>query len=264
MAERCVSFHGHSLYSDGHSTVDDLVRAAYQTKLDYFGISDHRTTAGVPSLFAAIERINEEEGRTMVPVAACEIHPIEGEVIVAMPGVYDQGFLKWCDSIGKRKYDVVTVIQHAISSYNALVVIPHGGDKRAKGVSFDDIEKISDSLSDKQRKNLGLEVHNWSMRLFGDESNTRELRLEDLCKKHNLACLGFSDFHETWVIPEQYSVFNGTSRYPNADELYDAFQGRRIHPAVSTINRRRYIRLIYTIGKAFVRTHTPSYFKRGL
>src|SRR4051812_12189152 len=101
-----ISFHGHSTYTDGLDSVKTLAQKAYESRIDFFGISDHDTVEQIAPMYEQVERLNATNGFKMIPVAASELRiwdsNIKVDTIFAKPGPIDLDFINWLNDVIKN------------------------------------------------------------------------------------------------------------------------------------------------------------------
>ncbi len=233
--ERRIDFHGHSKGAslDAKDAVQDLVSSAIDRKLDYFGISDHHTTKNVRELISEIRRVNEMEGRNIIPIISTEVTTDRGHVLLAKPTdehfTPDDKFLSFLQGVNDQsKPDLDRTIVQAVKEHGALVVIPHPGYGYIKSVPLQAIERLGKTLPANIKKNIGLEVKNW-MTSISPFNFIRQSRVERLADKYDFAKVGGSDFHRKEHIGNQVTVFTH-SDIPSGSLFVEAFQSRHVSP----------------------------------
>ncbi len=70
--------HIHSNYSDGHSNVEDIIRAAKRRGLDGIALTDHDTMNGIP----AARRYIDEQKLDLILIPGVEVTTSEGHLLV--------------------------------------------------------------------------------------------------------------------------------------------------------------------------------------
>jgi len=70
--------HIHSNYSDGHSSVEDIIRAAKRRSLDGIALTDHDTMLGIP----AARRYIDEQKLDLILIPGVEVTTSEGHLLV--------------------------------------------------------------------------------------------------------------------------------------------------------------------------------------
>lgn len=249
-----ASFHGHSQYSDGLSSIPELVREAVQTGINFFGISDHNTTDGVKELYDEVERAKDNLGIDITPVSAVEITTNQGDLLIAKPGTYNPDFLKWANfwSNERHKHGLPETIYTAVRSFDAIAVIVHPGEPLLSSVPIELIKELPEILDLKTLQNVGLEVHNWSTRLMPKRVRLRELVITRLATSLNLAQFGFSDFHHAWQIPKQFTYIDSNTLTP--ENFMIAVQQRRVFPSHGeSITPVNWLRLVFTSANTLFR-----------
>lgn len=246
-----ASFHGHSPFSDGVSPIPELVRVAAQAKVTYFGISDHCTLNGARELYEQIAIVNDNLEVNMIPVSAVEITTSQGDLVVAKPGKYDQGFVDWGNRWGERRHQhaLLETIGLAVNHFGAIAVIVHPAETLLSSASIGTIRQLVETLDYQTLTNVGLEVHNWSTKLLPIRTRFREWMIGRLATNINLAQFGFSDFHSSWIIPKQLTCAYLPS--PTPEEFITAVQQRRVYPSQERpISPADWLRLAHAVTRA--------------
>lgn len=248
-----VSVHGHSPESDGTSSIHELVVAAGKAKIDYFGLADHETTSGIPTLYREVAWYNAAYGKAIEAVAGFEVNFADsGDVIFSKPGPLDRAFLAWGEQvIAKRKScSTVRAIKTAVKRFDAIVIFPHVGAPMAKSVRIDRLYSIVKKLNRSTGKNVCLEIKNFATRVFLTTTADREHRLNVIADELGLAKAGFSDFHSAWMVDRQVSLAYISSMAPQA--LTSAIKRRAIEPASTVpLGVMMWLRLVGTMLRSF-------------
>lgn len=249
-----VSIHGHSPESDGLSSIFELVTAAGRSKIDYFGLADHNTTAGIPTLYREVSAYNRTHDHQIQPVAGVEIKFADsGDIIFSKPGVLDPAFLSWAQHvIAKREsYPTVRAINQAVRHFGAIVTIPHVGAPLAGSVSRGRFVEILKKLTPRVRKQVAVETRNYATQVFWIFTIAREEVIERLVDSFGVARVGYSDFHEAWMVKKQVSVITGLT--PTAQTLKKAMRARVVKPSYrEPLGFFEWLRLVVTLGQAWL------------
>jgi hypothetical protein len=211
MTEREIrlSFHGHTSYSDGVSSIHDLVEAAGAAKLDFFGASDHNSTSGLKELNTEIDKYNQRTGAGMHMVSAVEITVgADGHIVFATPG-FDPQFIVWADRVSAQRctYNAIRAIFETVADHGTVVSIVHPGVLGTRSLSLSSLRTLGDSLPEEIKKNVGIEVSNWMSQIFQPHTALRELELRKLAQEYDFATFGGSDYHAAWMIPMLYTQY---------------------------------------------------------
>lgn len=262
--ETRASFHGHSTYSDGLSSVNPLCQEAIRLGFSYFGISDHDTTAGVRDLVDSVNRINDSAGCiSLFPVQAIEISTNQGDVVIAHPSsVYNHKFAEWGNEWGykRAKHDLASTIDLAINEFSAIAVIVHPAETFLNSASLETIYHLPNVLSQETLRNVGLEVHNSSCRLTPKRTILREIQVDVAAKKLKLARFGLSDFHHVSQLQDQFTIVESSE--VSAENLLLAIQNRHIRPTepkpISPISWALHV-MIFSLSTSLHPFRTPKY-----
>lgn len=257
-----VSFHGHSSFSDGLSSVSDLVEEAYRCKIDYFGISDHNTIKQIRSFYQFISMVNSGNGRAIIPVMASEVKFFnfgqKFELLFAKIGSLDEKFLDWLDNVIKNRQivDPVQVVIEAVEKFDAIVTVVHPGMAYAASANKTYIRFLSEELPEVVKKNVCLEVRNWTANIFPNNIS-REKDLPALADRYGFAQIGMSDFHHLSDIKNEYSV--ASVEEVTAEGLIKAIQNHQIAPS-----RTVYANLLekMKIGLIIFRASVRKYYQK--
>lgn len=255
-----ASLHGHSHYSDGLSSVYDIVKTAYLQKINYLAITDHDTVAGIHELYQASHHFNQKSHHKILPIAGIELMTKQGEMIMLKPAPYShiQDFLDWCkELILHGTPDLISTAQAAIDHHQAILIIPHPELKfiGMHATSYDTIRKLANRLNTVQRAHLGLEIHNWSANFMFSLNQHRENHVKILASELNLAQFGGADFHDSWQINQQTTTILGTR--PTYLNFIQAVRQRKISPTPrKNLSLRSIFNLYQTLGRAWFKSHS--------
>lgn len=253
-----VSFHGHSKFSDGVDSVKKLVEEAYKLKIDYFGISDHNTTEHFTSLYQEIAQVNNQNGFFIIPISAVEVNLFNGkyqnDILFAKVGERDEDFIKWCEvCIKNRKQtkNINQIIESAVKIFNALIVIPHPQMPHVASAKFELLKDLAEKLDSKVKKNIGVEVRNWSSNIFPKNSQ-REEELTKLVTELGLAQFGLADFHSASDIKYMYTL--AEVKQKDTKSLITAVQKRQVEPVrLQPATDLERLGIAYSLGRASIR-----------
>lgn len=274
-----VSFHGHSTHSDGIDSIEKLVKKAYALEMDYFGISDHNTTDHIKPFYTEIEKINNQGDFQIIPVCAVEValfkdrykksfisknpKKLYSDIIFAKPGAMDPDFIRWLDLCIANRHSIKNVqplIETAVKMFNAVVVIPHPDMPAAPSINFTVVENLEANLSPKIKKNVAVEVRNWSANVFF-KNKRRENNLIKALERFDFAQVGMADYHCAHDIVEMYSLAEVEQK--TADQLVKAFQNRKIWPKdLAHPGSLKRARIALHLSRALVRTRFLPKYKR--
>ena len=248
-----VSLHGHGPDSDGSSSIAELVEAAGRSKIDYFGLADHNTTAGIPTLYREVASYNRTHDHQIQAVAGVEIHFTDGHVIFSKAGPIDHAFLGWAESVAAKRETMSTAraINQAVRRFGAIVTIPHVDAPFAGSMTRTKLSRITQKLTPAVRSHIAVETKNYATALFWILTIAREEWLEGFVRDLGLARVGFSDFHEAWMVKKQVSMFCGVTPTPQA--LTKAIRTRTIGPRYRpSLGLFEWVRLVWTMVRAHV------------
>lgn len=248
-----VSLHGHGPDSDGLSSIAELVEAAGRSKIDYFGLADHNTTAGIPTLYREVGTFNRTHDHQIQAVSGIEVHFTDGDVIFSKAGPIDPAFLGWCESVAAKRetMPVARAINQAVWRFGAIVTIPHVDAPFAGSLSLERLERIIKKLAPSVRRNVAIEVRNYATQVFWILTVAREEVIERLIDSFGLAKVGYSDFHEAWMVKKQVSVITGLT--PTAQTLKKAIRKRVVKPSYrEPLGLFEWLRLVVTLGQAWL------------
>lgn len=248
-----VSLHGHGPDSDGSNSIAELVEAAGRSKIDYLGLADHNTTAGIPTLYRDVAGYNRTHDHQIQAVSGIEIHFTDGHVIFSKAGPIDHAFLGWAESVvAKRETMSITrAINQAVRRFGAMVTIPHVDAPFAGSMTRTKLSHITQKLTPAVRSHIAVEVRNYATALYWILTIAREEWLEGLVTDLGLARVGFSDFHEAWMVKKQVSTFPAAAATPQA--LKKAIRTRTIRAAYRPgLALFEWVRLLWTMVRAHV------------
>ena len=248
-----VSLHGHGPDSDGVSSIAELVEAAGRSKIDYFGLADHETTAGIPTLYREVGTFNRTHDHQIQAVSGIEVHFTDGDVIFSKAGPIDPAFLGWCESVVAKRETMPTAraINQAVRRFGAIVTIPHVDAPFAGSITRTKLSHITQKLTPAVRSHIAVEVRNYATALFWILTIAREEWLEGLVADLGLARVGFSDFHDAWMVKKQVAMFPAAVATPQA--LKKAIRTRTIRAAYRpSLGLFEWVRLLATMVRALV------------
>lgn len=248
-----VSLHGHGPDSDGLSSIVELVEAAGRSKIDYFGLADHNTTAGIPTLYREVGTFNRTHDHQIQAVSGIEVHFTDGDVIFSKAGPIDPMFLGWCESVAAKRDTMPTVraINQAVRRFGAVVTIPHVDAPFAGSLSLERLGRIIKKLAPSVRRNVAIEVRNYATQVFWILTIAREEVVGRAADELGLATVGYSDFHDAWMVKKQVATFPAPAATPQA--LKRAIRTRTIRFAYRpSLGPFEWVRLLATMVRALV------------
>jgi len=225
-----VSFHGHSIYGDGLSTVHELVEEAGEAAFTFFGPSEHNTVDGLKEYSDVIDGYNQRTGAGMQLMSGIEITVgTEGHIVFTKPG-YDTQFIGWAKRVSSVRctYKAAQAIREAVGDHDAIVNIVHPATIGTPSLSFEAVRRLGDDLDDRIRRNVGLEVTNWMSRIFGPHTVWRENKVRELALHYDFAMFGGSDFHAAWMVPKAWTQFE--AEQVTVDTIMAAVRNRSVYP----------------------------------
>lgn len=257
MLKAKVSFHGHSTFTDGIDNVPKLVKQAYFSGIDYFGVSDHDTTKPIRLLYDEVEKINQTGDFKIIPISASEVriweNGLETDTIFAKVGDYDSEFISWLDDLIKHRKSVrlVDSIVEAVKKFDCIVVIPHPEMKGASSISFERLRLLSGDLPKDVKLNVGVEFKNWTSNVI-PRNTRREKALLDAVKLNDFAHFGLADYHSASDIANQYSL--ATVENKTSQALMKAIKERKVEPSEAPLlSPFVYLRLLVTVVQSMIR-----------
>jgi predicted metal-dependent phosphoesterase TrpH len=197
-----ADLHMHSRYSDGLSSVEDILQRAEEMRLDMIALTDHDTMDGV-------EEARSLSGRYGVAVIpGCEISTRDGHLVAL--------FLKHPVQKGLPLADTLRLLREQ----RAVAFGPHLFEARLlHGLQANTIAKILSAEDPFRDVLLGVEIYGGGNLLMRDYS-ARARALADL---HNLAHIGSSDSHQPATVGQYVTQFKGRT----TEDLYSAMLRRQ-------------------------------------
>lgn len=157
--------HNHSSFSDGHETPEEIAQAA-AGRVDFLGLSDHNTVAGIPRFLEAVKRVNDTDIR-LQGVPSTEISTSIGHMILAVPdSSVANHFLDWARGMEFMNIDPRNVILPGVRDFNGICIFTHPRVPFTEGASFQNLERLLNTLPADIYPNLAIETNNYSAHIL--------------------------------------------------------------------------------------------------
>lgn len=243
--------HGHSTFSDGHETPEEIVEAA-AGKVDYLGLSDHDNVRGIPRFLDAIARLNDR-GVSLQGVPSTEISTSIGHMILAIPDPSQTaGFLKWANNVDLYNIDAADAILPGVSDFNGVAIFTHPQVPFTEGASFSNIERLLDRLPAEIHGHIGIESDNHSAHILPSYGRIRR-ETEMWNRSVGLAQVAGTDSHSKHLAGDFFSLVPKSDK---GEPITQAFRDRTIFAPDRQVGLGGKIKILASHGSEHVKYKT--------
>lgn len=222
--------HGHTYFSDGSSSPEEVIEEAIKKGLNFLSITDHDTTAGLARALAYTKKRNRE-GEKFLFIPGMEATTSTGDVIALVPDQkFIDAFLQF--QYQKHQTDALTFIRDVVSRFNALCILAHPDLPFDFAIKTAEIQLILSQLTIQEKKHIAVEVCNWASLAYpGRQSSQAALREQNM--HWGLAEVAGSDYHTPRNIGKAQTAISRPEL--TGAEFIAAFISRKIQPQIPQI-----------------------------
>jgi predicted metal-dependent phosphoesterase TrpH len=236
-----ASLHAHDLYSDGRNTPEQMVRAALNKGIIYFGISNHNTIEGQQRGLEEAEQINQSVGTlSMIYIISEEISTwirYKGQLRSVDVHVSFPNHQAGLDYLREhRRFNVQPPLLPTIKNMldrGANITLLHPNTRIVHGMPLDVVREVWEALDDQQHKRVAIEAMNWQTR-FLPFRRLKEAEIIHLIQELGAPAVYFSDAHRAEDVGRIITLLQVDAFTPEA--LARAIAARRTKPKVEPLS----------------------------